>query len=216
MKKKFKLLIIILSAFIFLPNNVKAYNTLNLKEVLAEEEITESFENYKESSDAITIYLFRGKGCGYCRAFLEFLNSITTEYGKYFKLVSYEVWNNSDNAKLMDDVSNYLEKPASGVPYIIIGDKVFAGYADSYNDQIKEAITDLYKTKKNKRYDVFKEMKKISLKKIISDNSNIIIISLISILIIISYINLKFKELKIEINKISEITNKKQNRKEGK
>lgn len=218
MNKKIKLFIIILLGFIFLPNNVKAisYNTLNLKQTLADEEITEKFKNYKETSDAITIYMFRGKGCGYCRAFLEFLNSITSEYGKYYKLVSYEVWNDTNNNKLMGEVSSFLGQSAGGVPYIIIGDKVFSGYAEDYNDSIKQAITDLYKTKKNKRYDVFTEMKKNSNNNN-SYSTNAIIFSLIytviSTIIIITYINLKFKELKVEINNLNNKKNYKESKK---
>ena len=208
MKKRIILCLFLLVGLVFFTNNTKvlAKSTLNLREALADEEIEETFKNYKETNDQITIYLFRGKGCGYCRAFLTFLNSITEEYGKYFKLVSYEVWNNQENANLMTEVANYLEQPAGGVPYIIIGDKVFAGYTSSYDDGIKQAITDLYNTSKKKRYDVFEQMKK-NPNKNSANTSNIssiiypLVLTVISTLVIISYINLKFKELKVEINK---------------
>lgn len=205
MIKKLNVLIVLLCAFILLPNTIKASTSLNLKETLADEEIEEAFDNYKETDNQITIYLFRGKGCGYCRAFLTFLNNITDEYGKYFKLVSYEVWNNQENNTLMSEVSTFLGQQAGGVPYIVIGDKVFAGYAASYDDGIKQAITDLYNTKKKDRYDVFSEMKKNNKKINIDINSVIfpLIFTIISTIIIISYINLKYKELKLEISKIS-------------
>ena len=223
MKKKI-LLFLMLIGFVFLPLVASAaekkYNTLDLKGALAEEEIEEAFKNYKPNDDAITIYLFRGKGCGYCRAFLTFLNSITDEYGKYFNLVSYEVWNDADNSSLMQEVSEYLGEPAGGVPYIVIGDKVFAGYANVYDDGIKEAITTLYKTKKSKRYDVFNEMKKNPKKdsSTTQSDSSIIIWNLVFVfvatVIIMSYVGIKFKELnnkidslnpvKTEINKIKE------------
>ena len=206
MTKKIKLLGVLLISFILIPLNVKAidYKTLDLKQALAEEEIEPAFKDYKPNSDAITIYLFRGKGCGFCRRYLEFMNSITDEYGKYFKMETYEVWNDSNNSTLLGEVSEYLGEPASGVPYIIIGDKVFGGYTEEYNDSIKTAITDLYKTKAKKRYDVFKEMKKHPNKKALSNIDNNTIWSLVftfaSTVIIMSYINLKFKELKLEIN----------------
>ena len=207
MKNKTIIFLILLIGLIALPFRVQAetkkYNVLNLKETLAEEELEEEFKNYKETDNQITIYLFRGKGCGYCRAFLTFLNSITEEYGKYFKLRSYEVWNDQNNSALMGEVSNYLGEPAGGVPYIIIGDKVFPGYASQYDENIKKAITDLYNTKKNKRYDVFTEMKKHSNTNE-TTSTNIIIWNLafiaLATTIVISYINLKFKELKVEIN----------------
>ncbi len=159
-----KIFITLLVGLLVLPMTVKAdektYNTLNLREALKEEEIEETFKNYKETDDQITIYLFRGKGCGFCRKFLTFLNSITDEYGKYFKVVSYEVWNDSKNAELMENVSKYLNEPANGVPYIIIGDKVFGGYAESYDEDIKNTIKKLYDTKKEDRYDVMEEYEK--------------------------------------------------------
>ena len=137
MKKKLNLLLIVMFSFVMIPFSANA-----------------------KSNDKITIYMFRGKGCGYCRSFLTFLSNINPEYGKYFELKSYEVWYDQNNGELMSKISTFLEQEAGGVPYIIIGDKVFAGYASSYDEQIKTAIKDLYNTKKSKRYDVIKEYEK--------------------------------------------------------
>ena len=137
MKKKIVLLLIVMLSFVMVPLSTQA-----------------------KSNDKITIYMFRGKGCGYCRSFLNFLSSINPEYGKYFELKSYEVWYDENNGELMSKISTFLEQEAGGVPYIIIGDKVFAGYASSYDDQIKTAIKNLYETKKSKRYDVMAEYEK--------------------------------------------------------
>ena len=131
------------------------YETTNLKETLESENMTLSYDKYTETEDQIPIYLFRGNGCGYCRAFLTFLNSITEEYGKYFKLVAFETWYNSDNADLLAAIGSFLEQEPGGVPYIVIGDQVFGGYASSYDQGIKDAITTLYNTDKDQRYDVF-------------------------------------------------------------
>ena len=60
----------------------------------------------------------------------------------------------------MEGVSKYLNKEAGGVPYIIIGDKVFAGYSESYDEDIKNQIKKLYETKKSNRYDAIKEYTK--------------------------------------------------------
>ena len=215
MKNKFKLILVLIIGLILLPAsvNAKTYNSLNLKETLAEEELKEKFTNYNPNKDAINIYLFRGRGCGYCRAFLEFMNSITDEYGKYFNLVSYEVWNDAENAALMDEVSTYLDNPAGGVPYIIIGDKVFPGYASDYDEGIKEAITTLYNTKKKNRYDVFDEMKKHPKKTTNTvDANNILIWNIIFIclaaIVLITYTNVKFKEISLKLDKLIEEKNK--------
>ena len=110
------------------------------------------------TSDQVTIYMFRGQGCGYCRKFLTFLSSISEEYGKYFKLVSFEVWQDQDNSELMAQVGEALGEEISGVPFIIIGDKTFPGYAETYDEQIKDAIKELYDEEEKDRYDIFDEL----------------------------------------------------------
>ena len=184
--------------------STKEYETKNLIETLKEEKIELTYEKYKETDEQIIIYMFRGRECTYCKAFLTFLNGITEEYGKYFKLESYEVWYDQKNSDLMIEISEFLEQPATGVPYVIIGDKVFAGYADVYDEQIKTAIKELYDSKD--RYDVFEEMKKAET---ISNIKNIInictlpisIIGIISVLIITDK---KYKKLNQRITQLEE------------
>lgn len=137
MKKKLLILLIVLFSFMLIPVNTNA-----------------------SKNDKINVYLFRGKGCPHCQEFLNFLNSINDEYGDMYELVSYEVWNNSDNNELMKTISAFLEQPAQGVPYIIIGKTVIPGYVSSLDSDIKSAIKDLYETSKSKRYDVFTEYEK--------------------------------------------------------
>lgn len=164
MRKRFLLVIAI--CLLLVPMQVWAavgdgagddYKSLNLEETLQEEEIETAFSNYKETDDQVIIYLFRGKGCAYCRAFLSYINSLVDEYGDYFKLVSYEVWNDTNNSSLFDKVATFIEgSAADGVPYVIIGDEVFTGYTKSYNEEIKNAIMKAYVSKV--KYDVFEEM----------------------------------------------------------
>ena len=58
----------------------------------------------------------------------------------------------------MQEVSDFLGANATGVPFIVIGDKYFKGYGESYADSIKEAIMDQYNSKD--KYDVMDEMAK--------------------------------------------------------
>lgn len=166
-----KFLKVLVLCLLFIPSSVfaetKTYNKMNLEETFrAEAEITKELETpfkydlsgYKETDDQITIYLFRGNGCSYCNKFLTFLNSIVGEYGKYFKLESYEVWYDKTNNKLLNKVADFLEVDAGGVPYIVIGDQVFPGYASEYDEAIKSAIVELYNS--SDRFDVFVEMEK--------------------------------------------------------
>lgn len=134
---------------------LSAYNTTDLEETLDSEKIEKKFNNYTPSDDKINIYLFRGEGCVYCNSFLGFLNDITEEYGKYFNLVSFEVWYDEANEELLNEVADLLNEPAYGVPYIVIGKKVFGGYSDDIRDDIKSIIISEYES--NNRYDVIKE-----------------------------------------------------------
>ena len=136
----------------------KGYKTTDLRDTLKDEGITLANKNYKENDDQVIIYLFRGKGCPHCEDFLNFLNSISEEYGKYFKLVSFEVWYDKANSKLQNNVASFMNAKSSGVPFIIIGDETFVGYSSSYDEQIKSAIKTLYNTDKSKRYDVFEKI----------------------------------------------------------
>ena len=167
-----KFLAVVLTLMLVLPIGVSAedtkystYNTMNLKETLEAEDIELENEDYEETDDQATIYMFRGQGCGYCRKFLTFLSSISEEYGKYFKLVSFEVWQDQDNSELMTQVGEALDEEISGVPFIIIGDKTFPGYAETYDEQIKDAIMDLYEQDPKDREDLFDNLGNASKKK---------------------------------------------------
>lgn len=206
------LLFIMISILCFIPFSAhaqeKEYNSLNLDEALKEEEIEHDFSNYEENDDQAIIYLFRGRGCGYCKKFLNFLNSIIDDYGKYFKVVSYEVWYDQNNASLLSEVSNFLETNAEGVPYIVIGDKVFPGYANTYDEQIKEAIKKQYDSKNEydvmEKLDVSTSSNTISEKKEVKKN-NVLTAILLSIfasifvigaIVIIVIFNIKNKNIK--------------------
>ena len=60
----------------------------------------------------------------------------------------------------MTSVADTMKQEAGGVPYIVIGDKVFAGYSEQYDAEIKSQIKKLYETNKSKRYDVMEHIGK--------------------------------------------------------
>lgn len=201
MKKILFTLVLLLTLIVMPIKTLAKVETTGLIETLKDEGIEVKNKSYKENDDQVIIYLFRGTGCPHCYEFLEFLNDLSETYGKKFKLVSYEVYYNKDNLQLKNDVGKFLEQESSGVPYIVIGDKVFIGYSSTYDSQIKAQIDEMYKEKKNKRYDVIKEMNKKEMspetKAIIA---NLIITSIATAGIII-FVNSKFKSLTNEISK---------------
>lgn len=177
MKKK--VIYLMISVFVLsltlLPSNVKAeVEVTGLNEVVNEEiEIFKSADgyseqveelgkfdlsNYKESNDKVNVYLFRGNTCSHCFDSVVFFASIAEEYGEYFNLKAYEVWNNKDNSDIMNKVADELDDEVGGVPYIVVGNKSWNGYTDSYGEEIKEAIKSEYNKESSKRYDVIKKI----------------------------------------------------------
>ena len=94
----------------------------------------------------VTIYFFRGDGCPHCADAEEFFKTIEEdeEYKGKFEIKDYEVWYDQDNERLAEKVAKAMGETLGGVPYIVIGEKTWNGYTDSYGEEIKEEITRLY------------------------------------------------------------------------
>lgn len=148
MKKYFVILLLLLIVPISFNAESKKYVDESLEKALKSEEIDNEINGYSNGENKITVYLFRGQGCGHCKHFLEYVSSeLVKTHGDYFNFVSYEVWKNSDNKELWQNVAKSLGlEQAKGVPFIVIGDKYFVGYSERINDSLKEAITSLYET----------------------------------------------------------------------
>lgn len=175
MKKKILTFLITLGV-VLLPLTTNAslideYEHKNLKDTLAAESMELKNKDYKETDDQITIYMFRGQGCAFCRSFLEFINSISDEYGKYFKLVSFEVWENEENSTLFDKVATATGEAAEGVPYIVIGETVYLGYVSDWNDAIKTTIKTEYDKKASDRVDILEKAENYEAEAIKAENA---------------------------------------------
>lgn len=117
-------------------------------------EVTSGETEVQEEDNRVKIYFFRGEGCPHCADAEEFFNSIEEEYGQYYKILDYETWYNSDNAALLQKVGEARNEKISGVPYILIGDKSWSGYDDSFADEIKDTIKSEYEKAVADRYDI--------------------------------------------------------------
>ena len=148
---KLKYLVILFAAVLLLPMTVFAVD----EEVVAENpEATETTGT--EDSKEVNLYFFRGEGCPHCEEAEQWFQSIEEEYGSYFKVVDYETWYNEDNAALMQKVAEARGETAEGVPYIIIGDKSWSGFTESYEQEILDQITSVYAQDVSARYDIMK------------------------------------------------------------
>ena len=135
--KIFKYLILSLALVFLLPLGVYAEG----------EEVT-------SQDNRVKVYFFRGEGCSHCAETEEFFNSIQEEYGSKFTIIDYETWYNTENSELMQKVAEARGEEANGVPYIIIGDKSWNGFAQDMADEIKSQIDSEYEKAVDDRYDV--------------------------------------------------------------
>ena len=113
-------------------------------------------EESDTSSKEVKVYLFRGEGCPHCAEAEEWFKSIEEEYGSYFEVVDYETWYDKDNAELMQRVADARKEEASGVPYIIIGNKSWNGFAEDYEEEMLDEIKSVFEQDVDKRYDIMK------------------------------------------------------------
>lgn len=127
-----------------------------------QENITE--ENTKEikldqityDKNKVNIYFFWGSTCPHCKEEFAFFSQIKEEYGDYYNLYTYEVWNNADNAKIMNKFASALNEEVEGVPYTIIGDVSFTGFGESSKEKFKEAIKNKHKNSSDVYFDKIK------------------------------------------------------------
>ena len=95
----------------------------------------------------VDIYFFYGDGCPHCAAEEKFFES-NLKNNDEVVIHKYQVWNDADNSKLLQDVADLLDVPAYGVPYTVIGDDVVSGYQDdtTTGEEIRSYIN-IYKNK---------------------------------------------------------------------
>ncbi len=88
-----------------------------------------------ESDEKITVYMFRGTGCGACKQALIEFNSYEGKYDEDFDLVTIDVWGeNENNGTLLATVIEKFDGDNS-IPFFVIGDT----YGESgFSDEVIE------------------------------------------------------------------------------
>ena len=108
----------------------------------------------EEENNKVNVYFFKGDGCGFCEAGLEWFDEIEDKYGERFELHEYETWYDEKNAAIMNAVAEARGENVQGVPYIIVGDQSWNGFDDSYKNEILSKIKAEFKIEKSERYDI--------------------------------------------------------------
>lgn len=134
--------------------------------------------------EKINVYVFTKDGCPHCEHAKSFFKSIKDEYGKYFNLTIYEVydasWNADDELKsLMDNVAEKRGDKVNGVPYIVIGsNNSWPGYQASYDEDIKKAIVNEYNNE-----DYFDLVKSLAPKESDHSKDTIIVVAILVLIV---------------------------------
>ena len=181
--KKIKFLALLLVATLLIPVTVFATDGEPAEEATATEEVTAA-EDTTAASNEVNVYFFRGEGCPHCEEAEQWFQSIEAEYGSYFKIVDYETWYNEENADLMEKVAKVRGEEASGVPYIIVGDKSWNGFTEEYGEEILSQIQTVFAQNVDDRYDVMKYLDNPSKAKKDTDKSGNDALVLLLILVI--------------------------------
>lgn len=118
----------------------------NKKPVIEKDEptISNSTTLDKTINGKVVIYFFRGEGCPHCTEAEAWFESIKEEYGKMFIIKDYETWYNTENESFMKKVAESRDEKVIGVPYIIIGNKSWNGFTESYEDEMLSEIKRVY------------------------------------------------------------------------
>lgn len=106
--------------------------------------------NIKAYAKEANVYVFYGKTCPHCEEAMKYLDKIKNKYD--LNIIKYEVWYDQDNQALMDEIADFLDVNASGVPFVIIDNTPIFGYSsgvtdDTYKYHIKLAKRKNFKDK---------------------------------------------------------------------
>ncbi len=91
-----------------------------------------------KSGEKVTVYMFRGKTCSYCKDAVEYFHNLGKEYDKYFDVITFEVYEDQGNRVLFQLAQEYLEVDPEtvGVPFFVIGETVFQGFGQGSGEAI--------------------------------------------------------------------------------
>ena len=98
-----------------------------------------------KAEGSVNAHLFYGESCPHCAKESQFLFNVLKNKYPELEIHEYEVYYNEDNSKFLKKVGEVLNTKINGVPFLVIGDKYFIGYADGLTsiqieDKVKECL----------------------------------------------------------------------------
>ena len=93
----------------------------------------------------VTIYFFWGDGCPHCAEEEIFLEELKKEYPQ-MTVLDYEVWYDTANQEILKKAADVMGFKLTGVPVTIIGDKVWIGFREQYEAEMRAALANCIAT----------------------------------------------------------------------
>lgn len=96
----------------------------------------------------VNAYFFYGDGCPHCAEERQYLFHVLKSEYPDLQVYEYEIYNNKNNAILLQKIAEKLNIRVDGVPFLVISDKHFVGYANGISSQtIKQRVSECSITK---------------------------------------------------------------------
>lgn len=94
------------------------------------------------SAATVKAHLFYGEGCPHCAKERDFLKKLAFKYSD-LSVQEYEVYHHPQNNKLLQQAADKLQADAGGVPFLVIGDQFYIGFAEGFSSQkIESKVND--------------------------------------------------------------------------
>lgn len=97
-------------------------------------DIVKDYYNLDETEN-INIYLFYSKTCKHCHEEEEYLNDLKEKYQDKINIYKYEVTENIQNKKIMQELKNTFDIANNGVPFTVIGENYILGFNETYKEE---------------------------------------------------------------------------------
>ena len=105
-----------------------------------------------EEKEPVNVYMFTKNGCSFCAKALTYFSELSTEeeYSDKFNLITLEVFDSNWNISneyyydLLMEVSESKNIAFEGTPYIVVGETVFDGFDQSFDEDIRAEIDRFY------------------------------------------------------------------------
>ncbi len=94
------------------------------------------------ASTDIELVVFHGDGCPHCAAMFDFLEDLATRYPDLV-VTDHEVWYDTENQQLFEATLAALGEEPSGVPTVVIDDRVIVGHSPAIEARIEDLVEDL-------------------------------------------------------------------------